>query len=107
MGYVNVYEVSEGHNTSDRTTGVTDSAPSGIDLAIAEFSRPRRRRSPRVTQVWRVRGWKGEAVVHSRVYQRRHPAVQNLEAASAYYDRVTLEVAEIGAFTEVEVPPWW
>lgn len=65
-----------------------------------------RRQSPVVPEVWRVRGWIGDAICHSRVYQRRHAAIRNYRQAEAYYDRVTLERATVDPFVEVEVQPW-
>lgn len=82
--------------------------PTGIDRALAEFAPPKpRRRQSQSPHVWRVRGWNGDVIVHSRVYQRRAPAIENLRAAQNYYDRVTLEIADVGEFTGVEVKPWW
>jgi hypothetical protein len=65
------------------------------------------RRSPVTTRVWRVRGYRGDVIAHTRVYQREAPAVANYIRCHDYYDRVTIEVAEVGEFQPVKPMRWW
>lgn len=103
MSYVNVYEVLEVSDTSYTTTGVTNDEP---PAPLPSPPYPPKRYSPSLTYVWRVRGWNGDGICHSRVYQRRAAALRNYRQAEAYYDRVTLERATVDHFVEVEVQPW-
>jgi len=104
VGYVNVLDVSGSSDTNDRYSGVTDRTPS--TFTGASLTEKPKRTSPDTSEVWRVRGWNGDAICHSRIYQRRHAAIRNYRLAQFYYDRVTIERAAIGDFTEVEVQPW-
>lgn len=80
--------------------------PSDIDRGLSALGETSKRYSPSLTHVWRVRGWNGDAICHSRIYQRRHAAIRNYRQAQTYYDRVTLERATVDPFVEVEVQPW-
>ena len=78
---------------------------SGFDAALESLRDSTKRRSPSLDTIWRVRGWRANTICHSQIYQRRHAAIRNYRLAQFYYDRVTIERAAIGDFTEVEVQP--
>jgi hypothetical protein len=67
-----------------------------------------KRKMPNGAEVWRVRGYKGDEIRHTRVYQRRAAALDNYRAALRFYDRVTLERAPLGEYVRVKADErWW
>lgn len=65
----------------------------------------RRQSDPKV--IYRVRGWNGDEIRHSRVYQRRADAIANYLACHRYYERVTIDTAGVTPFQRLDIKPWW
>lgn len=57
--------------------------------------------------VYRVRGYNGDVIRFSRLLARRHDAFRVARNVERYYERATVERADLSDWVDVEVPEWW